>query len=196
MVQISPANKQKIALKSSLLDTSMAVTIKTKRFTLRPFRISDTESIKKHANDKNVSRNLANLPHPYSKKDANFWIKKQIRLQRQKDPEEIVFAIEIENQAVGTIGLHKIKRGHKAELGYWLGRYFWGGGIMTDAVKTVTRFGFKNLKLCRIYAGVFLLNKGSARVLEKNGFRFEGISKKEVKKDRKFIDAYIFAKVK
>jgi ribosomal-protein-alanine N-acetyltransferase len=67
---------------------------------------------------------------------------------------------------------------------------------MTDAVKKVADFGFKELKLRRIYAGVFLFNKGSARVLEKNGFKLEGISKKEVKKDNKFIDAYIFAKVR
>lgn len=170
--------------------------IKTKKFTLRPFRMSDIDSIRKHANDKAVSRNLSTLPHPYTKKDASFWLKKQIKLQRKKDPEEIVFAVEIKNKVAGTIGLHKIKRGHKAELGYWLGKEFWGSGIMTEAVRSVVNFGFKDLKLRRIHAGVFLFNKGSARVLEKNGFRLEGISKKEVKKDKKFIDAYIFAKVR
>jgi len=170
--------------------------IESKKFTLRPFRMSDADSIRKHANDKSVSRNLASLPHPYTKKDASFWIGKQVKLQRQKNPENMVFAIEINGETVGSIGLHKIKRGHKAELGYWLGREFWGGGIMTEAVKSMVNFGFKNLKLRRIYAGVFLFNKGSVRVLEKNGFKLEGISKKEVKKDEKFIDAYIFAKVK
>jgi RimJ/RimL family protein N-acetyltransferase len=170
--------------------------IKTKKFTLRPFRISDISSIIKHANDKAVSRNLSSLPHPYTKKDANFWLGKQIKLQRQKNPDDIVFAIEIDGKAVGSIGLHKIKRGHKAELGYWLGREFWGCGIMTDAIESVVNFGFKKLKLRRIHAGVFLFNQGSARVLEKNGFKLEGISKKEIKKDDKFIDAYIFAKVK
>jgi [ribosomal protein S5]-alanine N-acetyltransferase len=170
--------------------------IQTKKFTLRPFRMSDAESIRKHANDKAVSRNLSSLPHPYTKRDANFWLGKQVKLQRQKNPENIVFAIEINEEVVGSIGLHKIKRGHKAELGYWLGREFWGGGIMTDAIKDVVKFGFGNLKLRRIHAGVFLFNKGSARVLEKNGFKLEGISKKEIKKDEKFIDAYIFAKVR
>lgn len=110
-------------------------TIKSKKFILRPFRMSDAESVQKHV-------------------------------------------------------------GHKAEMGYWLGRKYWGGGMMTDAVKSIVSFGFKNLKLHRIYAGVFLFNKGSARVLEKNGFKLEGISKKEVKKDEEFIDAYIFAKVR
>ena len=170
--------------------------IKSKKFNLRPFRMSDMESVRKHANDKGVSRNLASLPHPYTKKDAKFWLGKQAKLQRQKNPGEIVFAIEIDGEAVGSIGLHKIVRGHKAELGYWLGKEFWGGGIMTDAVREITNFGYKNLKLRRIYAGVFLFNKGSARVLEKNGFKLEGIAKKEAKKGNKFIDAYIFAKVK
>jgi hypothetical protein len=61
--------------------------IKSKKCTLRPFRMNDAESIRKHANDKSVSRNLASLPHPYTKKDANFWLGKQVKLQRQKNPE-------------------------------------------------------------------------------------------------------------
>lgn len=173
----------------------MQKTIKAKNFTLRPYRISDVKSVTKHANDWEVARYLANLPYPYTKKDAIFWIKKQIKFYRQKNPADIVFAIEINGEAVGSIGLHKIVPGHKAELGYWLGKKYWGSGIMTNAVKKITHFGFKNLKLHRIYAGVFPFNKGSMRVLEKNGFKFEGISKKEVRKGNKFIDVHIFAKV-
>lgn len=81
-------------------------------------------------------------------------------------------------------------------MGYWLGQKYWGGGIMTDAVKDITSFGFKDLKLRRIYAKVYPFNKGSMRVLEKNGFKLEGIAKKETKKENKFIDAHIFAKVR
>lgn len=158
--------------------------------------MSDAQPVQKHVNDKSVIRSIANLPYPYTLKDAKDWLKKKDDEHHQKEPRNIVFAIEIDGVAAGSIGLHEIIRGHKAELSYWLGREFWGGGIMTDAVKKVAYFGFKELKLRRIYAGVFLFNKGSTRVLEKNGFKIEGISKKEVKKNDKFIDAYIFAKVR
>lgn len=188
-------NEKGLFKKSFFILNNMIKEIKSKKFTLRPFRMSDAESVAKHANDKAISRNLSSFPDPYTEKDARFWLGKKIKLQRQKNPQDIVFGIEINHQIVGSIGLHDIKHRHKAELGFWLGREFWGGGIMTDAVKKVANFGFKDLKLRRIHAGVLLFNKGSVRVLEKNGFKLEGVSKKEVKKDEKFIDAYIFAKI-
>jgi len=67
---------------------------------------------------------------------------------------------------------------------------------MTQAVKLVTKFGFEKLKLRRIYAYIFSFNKASMRVLEKNGYKLEGILKKDTKKDNKFLDCYLFAKVK
>jgi len=67
---------------------------------------------------------------------------------------------------------------------------------MTDAVNEVVKYGFKNLKLRRVSGIVYSFNKGSMRVLEKNGFKFEGVAKKDVKKENKFIDAHVFAKVK
>lgn len=171
-------------------------TIKSKKFILRPFRMSDAESVQKHVGHKAVIRNLSNLPYPYTLKDARFWLNEKLSEYRQKEPADIVFAIEIDGEAAGSIGLHKIVRGHKAEMGYWLGQKYWGGGVMTDAVKSIVSFGFKDLKLRRIYARVYPFNKGSMRVLEKNGFKFEGIAKKETKKENKFIDAHIFAKVR
>jgi len=174
----------------------MPKNIKTKQFILRPFRMGDAKSVIKYAGDKLIARNLPNLPHPYTKKDAKWWLTRQINFRRQKNPEEVVFAIEINGEAVGSIGLHKINYKHKAELGYWLGREYWGRGIMTNVVKKVVNFGFRDLKLNRIYARVFLSNKGSARVLEKNRFKCEGIANKDIKKGNKFVDAYIFAKIK
>jgi [ribosomal protein S5]-alanine N-acetyltransferase len=175
---------------------NMIKPIKTKKFTLRPFRMSDAQSVQKHVNEKAIIRNLSNLPYPYALKDAKEWLNRKGQQYRQKEPDEIVFAIEIYSEAAGSIGIHKIVRGHKAEIGYWLGRKYWDGGIMTDAVKKVVEFGFKDLKLRRVSAIVYSFNKGSMRVLEKNGFKFEGVAKKDIKKNDKFIDAHVFAKVR
>jgi RimJ/RimL family protein N-acetyltransferase len=76
-----------------------------------------------------------------------------------------------------------------------LGRKYWGQGIMTEAVKLVTKYAFEKLGLKRVYANVFWGNKQSARVLEKNGFKLEGRLKKYAKKGNKFLDAILFAKV-
>ncbi len=67
---------------------------------------------------------------------------------------------------------------------------------MTEAVIAVTKFGIKKLKLKRIYAGVYSYNPASMKVLEKVGYKPEGIEKKAVKKGRRYINKHIFAFVK
>lgn len=171
-------------------------TIKTEHFILRPFKMSDAELVVENVNDKKIYRHTLVIPYPYTLKDAKQWFRKVINNQRKKIPESVVFAIEIDRQAVGSISINKIKREHKAEIGYWLGEKYQGKGIMTQAIKEITKYGFGELKLRRIYAQVFLFNKGSMRVLEKSGYEFEGVLKKEVKKDGKFLDCCIFAKIR
>ena len=73
-----------------------------------------------------------------------------------------------------------------AEIGYWIGQPFWGQGIAAKAVWLLVDHAFDELAMVRLYAGVFEYNIGSMRVLEKNGFLKEGISKKAVFKNGKF----------
>ena len=160
------------------------------------FRMSDAESVAKNINDKNIYRNTFTIPYPYTLKDAKQWLCEIINNRRKKISESAVFAIEINGQAVGAISINKIKQEHKAEIGYWLGEKYQGKGIMTQAIKEITKYGFKELKLRRIYAQVFPFNEGSKKVLEKNGYKFEGTLKKGVKKNGKFFDCCIFAKTR
>lgn len=67
---------------------------------------------------------------------------------------------------------------------------------MTEAAKAVAEHAFKKYKLKRVFAWTFPWNKPSMNVLKKAGFKFEGISKKGVMKKGKYIDHYLFAKVK
>lgn len=170
--------------------------IKSKKFILRPLKKGDEVSIAKHAHNKTISKNTATIPYPYTVKDAKDWIKENLIQYRVKNFDNLVWAIEIEGEVCGAIGLHKISPGHKAELGYWLGEESWGQGIMTEATKLVCNYGFKKLKLKRIWAKVYVFNTGSRRVLEKAGFELEGLCKKEAKKGNKYIDVYLFAKIK
>jgi RimJ/RimL family protein N-acetyltransferase len=169
--------------------------IKSKEFILRPFRKGDEKSLAENINNKNIYRNTLSIPYPYTLKNAQEWVMKSLKEAKKKKPARISFVIEINGGVAGSVGLSKIE-GHKAEIGYWLAEKYWGRGIMTKAVKLVTKFGFDKLKLKRIYAHVFSFNKASKRVLEKAGYKFEGILRKNVKKDGKFLDAYLFAKVK
>ena len=160
------------------------------------YRKSDAVSLAKNINDKGIERNTLTIPHPYKLKDAKQWLKGVLKDNSKKKPERIHFVIDIKNGVAGCVALSKIIYDHKASIGYWLARPYWGQGIMTSAVKVVTDFGFKKLGLKRIDARVFYYNKASKRVLEKSGYKFEGLLKKIGKKGNKYIDEYLFAKVK
>lgn len=170
--------------------------IKTKKFILRPYRKSDAASLAKNINDKGIERNTLTIPYPYKLKDARQWLKGIIKDNSKKKPERVHFVIDINDEVAGCVALSKIIYGHKASIDYWLARPYWGKGVMTMAVKIVTDFGFKKLRLKRIDARVFYYNKASKRVLEKSGYKLEGLLKKFGKKDNEFIDEYLFAKVK
>jgi len=171
-------------------------TIKTKNFILRPFRKNDAFQVAEQASDKEVYKNTLVLPYPYHVSDAKKWLGKVLKERQKKYPKSLPFAIVIDDKVAGSISLEQIKHGHKAETGYWLGKDFRGRKIMTQAVKEICKFGFNDLELKRITAKVFLFNPTSKRVLEKNNFKLEGILKKESKKGNRYIDTYLFAKIK
>ena len=169
--------------------------IKSDKFSIREWKWGDEESLVKHANNFNVSRNLRNhFPYPYSINDAKNWLTTVTELKTPTN-----FAIAINSLAVGGIGVIHGTAEHvnSAEIGYWLGEEFWSQGIMTEAVKLFTEYVFNNNdNLCRIYAMIYESNPASMKVLQKSGFQFEGIMRKHVTKHGKTMDAHIYALVK
>jgi [ribosomal protein S5]-alanine N-acetyltransferase len=95
----------------------------------------------------------------------------------------------------GFAGL-QLGKSHRAEIGYWLAKPYWGQGIMTAIVRRLCEFAFAELSLVKIEAHVFAGNAASARVLEKCGFVQEGYLRKQYVKDGKYLDAKLFALVK
>ena len=168
--------------------------LKLKRCTIRDWRLDDAESLAKHANNRNVSRNLRDrFPHPYGIEDAKEFIQRAMSAQPEQN-----FCIEIDGAAVGGIGfrLGEDVHRHTAEFGYWLAEDFWGKGIMTEAVTAFVNYCFGNFPLNRIFASAYANNPASARVLEKTGFVFEGRLRKNVMKDGQVLDSLLYAKTK
>lgn len=117
----------------------------------------------------NVARMLARVPHPYTRDQAEAWI--ALREADWRSGGEITFCIELNGDAVGSIGLQRNASG-LYELGYWLGEPWWGQEIMTEAAREVVRFALNELGAERLISGHFLDNAASGRVLEKCGFRY------------------------
>jgi RimJ/RimL family protein N-acetyltransferase len=114
------------------------------------------------------------------------------------DNPQRVFAIEVNGEAVGSIGIFPQADIHEksAEIGYWLSEKYWGNGIIPKAIKDIVDYGFKTFDIVRIYARPFSTNKGSQRVLEKAGFEPEARLKKALYKNGEYMDELIYSKLK
>jgi [ribosomal protein S5]-alanine N-acetyltransferase len=159
--------------------------------TIRSWRASDRDSLARHANDREIWINLRDrFPHPYTPADADAWLALAPELRPETN-----FAIAVDGEAVGGIGLALQEDVHRrsAEIGYWLGREYWGRGIATEALRATTEWGFAHLDLCRIYAAVFAWNPASARVLEKAGYALEGRLRRNVTKAGRTTDQWLYA---
>ena len=170
--------------------------LETKRLILRDYRMSDLEDLVKNINNLKVSRYLLVVPYPYSKKDGREWIKIQEKRKKEKLKKEYNFVIELksEKKLIGCIGINKIDYFQGiATIGYWLGENYWGQGIMSETLAEVLEFSFKKLKLRRIEAEVFSVNKPSYNLLKKFEFKKEGykIKSNKSKATGKIHNAYI-----
>lgn len=161
---------------------------------LRKFKASDKKKIAELLNNKKIWDNLTDkIPYPYTEKNAEAFLK-FLRINKLHK----AFAIEYNDDFCGIIGLiiqddvHK----HSAELGYWIGEPFWNKGIISNAIESITKYGFNELNLQRIFASVFEYNIASMKALEKNGFLREGILKKAVLKNNKLYDEHRFYRLK
>ena len=158
---------------------------------VRDWQRSDKASLVRHANNRNVWRNLTHrFPHPYTDDHAEAWL---AMLDGMHEPTH--WTIEVDAEAVGGIGcvLGEGVYQRSAQFGYWLGEGYWGRGIMTAAVKAVVPYAMERFRLVRLESPVFEWNPASMRVLEKCGFTREAVLRSSVAKDGQIIDSVLYA---
>lgn len=161
---------------------------------LREFRKEDVERLVELANNPNIADNLRDaFPNPYTLEDADKFF-----LAAKYDAKSIRRAIEWKGQYVGNIGLHFTDDVYRfnAEIGYFIGEPYWGRGIASQAIPLMLELGFQHPSMHRIFAGVFSYNPVSMRVLEKAGFRFEGVALECISKHGKIYDEHRYAMLK
>jgi ribosomal-protein-alanine N-acetyltransferase len=103
-----------------------------------------------------------------------------------------------DNALVGGLTLANVRRGcaQAGSLGYWMGAGFAGRGHMTAAVRAVLPFAFATLRLHRVEAACIPANVASIRLLEKTGFRREGVARQYLCIDGAWQDHLLFARLK
>ena len=159
---------------------------------IREWRPADAADLARLADDRAVWLGLRDVfPHPYGIGDALGFI----ALAGRMDP-RTYFAIEADGELAGGIGYMRKTDVERigAEVGYWLGRAFWGRGIATAALRLLTAHAFAaDPELRRLWAVPFARNVASARVLEKCGYRLEGTLRQSAIKDGVVLDQWMYA---
>ncbi len=148
----------------------MRLAFDTERLAGRLFRDADAADIAAIAGDVDVARMTGSIPHPYGVESAEGWILTHWGKRRRGVDHTFAVIRKNDGALVGSAGLFKRRAGSMWELGYMLGRNFWGRGYATEAARGVIAWGRAELGAEAITASVFADNPASARVLEKAGF--------------------------
>ncbi|NKJ09145.1 MULTISPECIES: GNAT family N-acetyltransferase [Rhizobium] len=145
--------------------------IQTGRLTLRPHRLGDADAIAESLSDFAVTRMLARVPAPYDRQDALDW------LVQHTSGLGIDWELAItkgDDAHIGCVGI-ELRHG-RWHLGYWLNRYYWRQGIMTEAVTSaLERFG-RRMPEVAVHSGAFADNPASLKLQQKLGFEITGCS--------------------
>jgi len=141
--------------------------MRSARLTYRPIDARDASRITVLAGEWDIARMTARIPHPYSLIDADQWI-------ASIGDDEFVRAIEHGGELIGAVGLIQRKPG-QAEIGYWIGKPWWGNGFATEAARALMEYCFDEVGITQLTAGHFVDNPASARVIAKLGFRRTGL---------------------
>jgi len=160
---------------------------------LREWKPEDAPELTAAINNKKVLDNLRDgIPYPYTKQDAEMFI--AATLSAEKDT-QYAFAICYNDKVIGSIGVFRKDNVHRytAEMGYYIAEPYWSKGIMTEAVRQMCAYIFENTDIVRIFAEPYARNNASCRVLEKAGFKFEGVLRQNAVKNGQSVDMRMYA---
>ena len=143
--------------------------LQTKRLILRPWSENDAEELYKYASDPEVGPPAGWPPHTSVENS------REIIRTVLSAPETYAVCLKENGKPIGSVGLHRndlAERDDEYELGYWIGKPFWGQGLIPEASRELLRYAFENLGMSRIWCGYYDGNEKSRRVQEKLGFVF------------------------
>lgn len=145
----------------------------TERLLLRPWTEADAEDLFEYAKDPDVGP-IAGWPVHTSVGNSLEIIKSVLAV-----PETYAVCLKEDGRAIGSIGLKTgeatdlTERADECELGYWLGKPFWGQGIIPEAGCELLRYAFEELGMAKVWCGRYEGNEKSRRVQEKLGFVYQ-----------------------
>ena len=157
----------------------------TERLILRPWREDDAEELYKYACDPEVGPPAGWQPHTSVENS------REIIRTVLSAPDTFAVCLKEDGKPIGSVGFHRndlAEDDDEYELGYWIGKPFWGQGLIPEASRRMLRYAFEDLGMNRIWCGYYDGNEKSRRVQEKLGFVYhhttEGIEVKQMNEIR------------
>lgn len=147
--------------------------LETERLILRRFDESDAGNVNLYAKDPDVGP-IAGWP-PHKSVDES----REVIRNVFSGSEAYAVCLKSDNKAIGAIELKlnghtdMTEKDDECELGYWLGKPFWGQGIIPEAVREILRHAFEDIGMNKVWCGYYDGNVKSKRVQEKCGFRYQ-----------------------
>ena len=141
----------------------------TLRLLLRPWREEDANDLYTYASDPAVGLPAGWPPHASAENS------REIIRTVLSAPETYAVCRREDGKPIGSIGFHRndlAEQDDELELGYWLGKPFWGMGLIPEASEELLRHAFCDLGVKRIWCGHYDGNTKSRRVMEKLGFAY------------------------
>ncbi|QEX24302.1 hypothetical protein FRZ61_42430 [Hypericibacter adhaerens] len=148
--------------------------LETQHLILREVTLADAPWIERHVSDWEVARHTARIPHPYPEGGAVDFI---CGLDAKDGPTFAILRRE-DGEPLGVMRLEAMAPG-EAEVGFWIGKPFWGRGYGSEALRAVAEHGFLKLGLASIVAFAVPENRASIRVQEKAGMVFTGMAEND-----------------
>jgi len=155
-------------------------TLETERLRLRPFTLDDEAAVFVLTSDPEIARFVRFEAHR-TLVDTRAFL--ELVADHYLRGNRFAWALvrREDGLLIGSCGFVSQSTERKsAEIGYWLGRSYWGKGYAVEAARALVHFGFEQMGLERVEAKCFLQNHAGQRVIEKLGMKFERTDRSEM----------------
>lgn len=150
----------------------MGPQIQTERLLLRLPELQDAPQIALYAGDLDIAKMTTRIPHPYPQQAVEMWILTTRAAYRAGG--NVAFSVLHDGEVIGGGGLFRRRPDRDWEIGYWIGKPWWGKGFATELGRGLVDFAAQEFGAGQIIAGHYDDNPASGRVLEKLGFAYTG----------------------
>jgi 8-oxo-dGTP diphosphatase len=165
---ISTVMERGAAAEDAAVEAPAGPVLRTARVTLRALEAGDAPEFHRLINDWDICRKLPDAPFPYPAALAGEWIAAAAADRAANKAHH--FALSHEGALIGCAGLRVARDRKSAELGYWLGKKYWGRKFAPEVAARLVSWGFATLSVAKITATVAADNEASVAVLRRCGF--------------------------